>query len=56
MEYSHSMAVGTLRGVGIYIWHFNSVMVFEFLIFVGIELNSFAHDTETVVCAMALIR
>ena len=31
-------------------------MVFEFLIFIGIEFHSFAPDTETAFCPIVVLR
>ena len=39
-----------------YIWLLNVLMVFEFLIFIGIEFHSFAPDTETAFCPTAVLR
>ena len=39
-----------------YIWLLNVTMVFEFLIYIGIEFHSFAPDTETAFCSKAVLR
>ena len=49
------MVVGTLGGVGTFDF-LNVAMVFEFTIFVRIEFHSFAPDSETVFCPIAVLR
>ena len=44
------MIIGALAGVGKYIRLLNVTFLIEFLIFIGIEFHSFAHDTETAFC------
>ena len=55
VEYSHIMVIGTPGAKFWYMWFLNVAMVFEFLIFIGIAFHSFAPDTETAFCPIAVL-